>query len=68
MNINKLFKSNYLKAADLDEDLTTMVIDRVEVADLDSGGRPGRYQPSRNRAPIGSRQPAARAASNRNRT
>ena len=39
MNINKLFKSNYLKAADLEEDLTTMVIDRVEVAEFDSGDK-----------------------------
>ena len=39
MNITKLFKSNYLKAADLEEDLTTMVIDRVEVAEFDSGDK-----------------------------
>ena len=40
MNINKLFKSNFLKAADLDDDLTTMVIDRVDVAEFDSGDKP----------------------------
>lgn len=43
MNINKLFKSNYLKAADLEEDLTTMVIDRVEVAEFDTGEKPVLY-------------------------
>lgn len=40
MNINKLFKSNYLKAADLEEDMATMVIDRVDVADFDTGEKP----------------------------
>ena len=40
MKINKLFKSKYLKAADLDEDLTTMVISRVEVVDFDDGEKP----------------------------
>jgi len=39
MNIHKLFKSNYLKAADLEEDLTTMVIDRVGVVEFDAGDK-----------------------------
>ena len=64
MNKNTLFKSSHLKAADLESELITMVIRRVEVADLDSGDRPGRYRPSRNRAPKGSRQTAAQAAFN----
>jgi hypothetical protein len=43
MNISKLFKSNYLKGQDLDEEFTTMTIERLEVKEFDNGDKPVLY-------------------------
>ena len=41
MKVDKFFKGQYVKAADLDDDdLNPRVIDRVEVATFDSGDKP----------------------------
>jgi hypothetical protein len=37
MNINELFPSNFLKAADLDGQVRRVTIDRVEIAELGQG-------------------------------
>jgi hypothetical protein len=43
MLINRLFRSNYLRANDLEDDMTTMTIDRVEIDSFQDGEKPVLY-------------------------
>jgi len=40
MDINKMIESKYLKAIDLDDEMTTMVIDRLDIAEFEQGAKP----------------------------